>query len=95
MAKATKKNPKLVKTEFSLSAPRATSVFIAGNFNQWNLSAHPLKRGKKGVWKISLTLGPGRYEYRFLVDGEWQNDPNSPSLVENAFGTLNCLKILE
>jgi 1,4-alpha-glucan branching enzyme len=92
---ATKKNPKLIKTEFSLSAPQATSVFIAGDFNQWNLSAHPLKQDKKGVWKISLALGPGQYEYRFLVDGEWQNDPNCPSLVENRFGTLNCLRIVE
>jgi 1,4-alpha-glucan branching enzyme len=91
---ATKKNLKLMKTEFSLSAPQATNVFIAGDFNQWNLSAHPLKQDKKGVWKISLPLGPGRYEYRFLVDGKWHNDPNCPSLVENPFGTLNCLKIL-
>jgi 1,4-alpha-glucan branching enzyme len=91
----TKKNPKLMKTEFSLSAPQAKSVFVAGNFNQWNLSAHPLKRDKKGVWKISLTLGPGQYEYRFLVDGEWQNDPGCYSLIENPFGTLNCLKIVE
>jgi 1,4-alpha-glucan branching enzyme len=92
---ATKKKPKLMKTEFSLSAPQAKSVFIAGNFNQWNLSAHPLKRDKKGVWKISLTLGPGRYEYRFLVDGQWQNDPNCSSFIENPFGTLNCLRIVE
>jgi 1,4-alpha-glucan branching enzyme len=91
----TKKNPKLMKTEFSLSAPQAKSVFIAGNFNQWNLSAHPLKRDKKGVWKISLPLGPGRYEYRFLVDGQWQNDPNCSSFIENPFGTLNCLRIVE
>ena len=92
---ATKKTPKLMKTEFSLSAPQATSVFIAGGFNQWNLSAHPLKQDKKGVWKISLALGPGRYEYRFFVDGEWQNDSNCQSLVENPFGTFNCLKISE
>jgi 1,4-alpha-glucan branching enzyme len=92
---ATKKNPKLMKSEFILSAPQAKSVFIAGDFNQWNLSAHPLKQDKKGVWKISLALGPGRYEYRFLVDGEWHNDPNCSSSVENPFGTLNCLKILE
>jgi len=92
---ATKKKPKLMKTEFSLSAPQAKSVFIAGNFNQWNLSAHPLKRDKKGVWKISLPLGPGRYEYRFLVDGQWQNDPNCSSFIENPFGTLNCLRIVE
>jgi 1,4-alpha-glucan branching enzyme len=91
----TKKNPKLMKTEFNLSALQAKSVFVAGNFNQWNLSAHPLKRDKKGVWKISLALGPGQYEYRFLVDGEWQNDPNCSSLVENPFGTLNCIKIVE
>jgi 1,4-alpha-glucan branching enzyme len=95
MAKATKKNPKLMKTEFNLSAPQATSVLIAGNFNQWNLSAHPLKQDKKGVWKISIALGPGRYEYRFLVDGDWQNDPNCSSFVENRFGTLNCLRIVE
>ena len=94
MAKATKKNPKLMKTEFSLSAPQATRVIIAGDFNQWNLSAHPLKQGKKGVWKISLALGPGQYEYRFHVDGEWQNDPNWSSFVESPFGTLNCMRIV-
>jgi len=92
---ATKKKPKLMKTEFSLAAPQAKSVFIAGNFNQWNLSAHPLKKDKNGVWKISLPLAPGRYEYRFLVDGQWQNDPNCSSFIENPFGTLNCLRIVE
>ena len=91
---ATKKNPKLMKTEFRLSAPHARSVFVAGSFNQRNLSAHPLKQDKKGVWKISPALGPGRYEYRFFVDGEWQNDSNCSSFIENPFGTLNCLKIL-
>jgi 1,4-alpha-glucan branching enzyme len=90
-----KKHPQSVKTEFNLSAPQAKRVFVAGDFNQWSLSAHPLKRDRKGVWTISLALGPGRYEYRFFVDGEWQNDPNCSSLIENSFGTLNCLKILE
>jgi 1,4-alpha-glucan branching enzyme len=92
---ATNKKLKLMKTEFSLLAPQAKSVLIAGSFNQWNLSAHPLKQDKKGVWKISLPLGPGRYEYRFLVDGQWQNDPNCSSFIENPFGTLNCLRIVE
>ncbi len=91
----TKRKPKLMKTEFSLFAPQAKSVFIAGNFNQWNLSSHPLKQDKEGVWKISLPLGPGRYEYRFLVDGHWQNDPDCSSFIENPFGTLNCLRIIE
>ena len=92
---ATKKNPKSMKAEFSLSAPQAKSVFLAGSFNEWNVSVHPLKQDKKGVWKIFLPLGPGRYEYRFLVDGEWRNDSNCSSFIENPFGTVNCLKFLE
>jgi 1,4-alpha-glucan branching enzyme len=81
--------------EFSLLAPQAQSVFLAGNFNQWNLSSHPLNLNNKGVWTISIPLSPGRCEYRFFVDEEWQNDPSCSSVVENPFGTSNCLKIVE
>jgi 1,4-alpha-glucan branching enzyme len=95
MAKTTKKNTKVMKTEFSLVAPEAKSAFIAGDFNQWNPYSHSLKKDKQGAWKISLPLNPGRYEYRFFVDEQWQNDPKCSSLVENPFGTFNCLKIVE
>jgi len=99
MTTASKKKPKvnqsLKQTEFSLLAPSAQSVFLAGDFNQWDLSSHPLKRDKNGMWKISLNLNPGQYGYRFLVDGEWQNDPSCCDFVDNPFGTLNCLKIVE
>jgi len=83
------------ETEFSLLAPQAESVFLSGDFNEWNTSSHPLKKEKDGEWKISLSLKPGQYQYRFLVDGEWQNDPRSPECVNNPFGTSNCLKIVE
>jgi len=92
--KAKKVSVKETKTEFSLLAPQAQSVFLSGDFNQWSTSSHPLRKGKDGEWKISLTLDPGQYQYRFLVDGEWQNDPRSPECVNNPFGTLNCLKIV-
>jgi 1,4-alpha-glucan branching enzyme len=98
LAKSTKKakgSVKVKETEFKLSAPRAQSVYIAGDFNQWSLSSHQLKRDKKGKWRISIGLNPGRYEYRFFVDGEWQDDPNCSSFVENPFGTSNCLKIVK
>ena len=90
-----KVNVKKAETEFSLVAPQAESVFLSGDFNQWNTSSHPLKKGKDGEWKISLSLNPGRYQYRFLVDGEWQNDPGSLECINNPFGTSNCLKIVE
>jgi len=80
---------------FSLLAPQAQGVSLAGNFNQWSLSSHALTPNNDGVWKIAIPLSPGRYEYRFYVDGEWQNDPGCSSVVENPFGTSNCLKIVE
>ncbi len=99
MATKSKKKPKVTEkvkgTEFSLSAPQAQSVFLSGDFNQWDLSSHPFKRGKNGMWKISLNLNLGQYEYRFFVDGEWQTDPSCSDFVENPFGTSNCLKIVE
>lgn len=95
MKKISKKNLRVAKIEFTLSAPHAKSVFIAGNFNLWNPSSHPLKKDKQGVWKIAIALDPGQYEYRFFVDEEWQNDPSCSSFVDNPFGTFNCLKIVE
>jgi 1,4-alpha-glucan branching enzyme len=90
-----KATQKVRKTEFSLSAPQAQIVFTAGDFNQWNPSSHPLKKDDKGIWRISLALNPGQYEYRFFVDGEWQNDPKGGPFVENPFGTSNSLKIVK
>ena len=93
--KKPKSTEKARKTEFFLSAPQARSVSIAGDFNQWDTFSHSLKQDRKGVWRISLPLNPGQYEYRFFVDGEWQNDPNCSSFVENPFGTSNGLKIVK
>jgi 1,4-alpha-glucan branching enzyme len=93
--KKTKSTEKVRKTEFSLSAPQARTVSTAGDFNRWNPSSHPMKMDDKGIWKISLALNPGQYEYRFFVDGEWQNDPNYGPFVENPFGTSNSLKIVK
>ena len=79
------------KVNFSFLAPQAERVFIAGDFNAWDTTSHPMKKDKKGLWKVSLNLAPGLYQYKFFVDGDWQNDPNCISLVENQFGTFNSL----
>ena len=76
---------------FKLNAPEAQSVSLVGDFNSWNPDAHPLKKNSNGSWKTSVSLSPGRYEYRFLVDGQWQNDPNCASCVPNTFGSENCI----
>ena len=82
------------KIKFELSAPEAKEVSLVGNFNQWNPQANPMKKDKKGMWKATLPLETGRYEYRFFTDGNWENDPSCSSFVANEFGGANCVKIV-
>ena len=90
--KSSIKKEKTKKVNFSLLAPQSESISIAGDFNNWDTMSHPMKKDKKGVWKISLNLDPGTYQYNFYVDGEWQCDPSCDECVENPFGTLNCVR---
>jgi len=74
---------------FSLEAPNARAVMVAGDFNRWNVKTHPMKKDNSWVWKKTLMLPPARYEYKFLVDGRWRNDPKNDQTCPNCFGTLN------
>ena len=82
------------KVNFTMVAPGATHVFLAGDFTNWDINSHPLK-ASKGTWKTSVTLLPGRYEYRFMVDGDWKNDPHCTTLVPNSYGSENSVLTLE
>lgn len=65
----------------SVSAPAATSVFVTGSFNAWNITQHLMQKQPDGRWTMTLPLAPGRYEYKFVVDGEWVIDPANPIKV--------------
>lgn len=80
------------KTSFELDAPSANEVLLIGDFNSWNASGLRLKKDKTGLWKLELELKPGRYEYKFIVDGKWQNDPLNANTVLNSYGTTNSVK---
>lgn len=76
---------------FSFRCPGARSVALGGDFNDWNVSAaHPMVYDSLlDVWTLTLPLEPGRYEYKFFVDGrEWWNDPYAPK-VPNIWGSEN------
>ncbi len=79
------------KAQFNLNAPSAKKVTVAGSFNKWNITADSLKKSNGGNWTISLSLKPGRYEYKYLVDGGWVNDPACNSCVPNNYGSCNCV----
>jgi 1,4-alpha-glucan branching enzyme len=82
------------KVTFSIVAPDAKIVSLAGSFTNWDEAPVELKKEKNGVWKKTLTLEPGTYEYRILVDGQWQDDPQCDQRVPNPFGTQNCLRMI-
>ena len=79
------------KVTFTYDNPSAESVALTGSFCDWKRDAYPLSRDAKGIWKVALSLPSGRYEYRFIVDGEWKNDPRCSEVVSNEFGSENCI----
>lgn len=86
MPKSSKK-----RVYFRLQAPEAKEVEVLGTFNDWE--ARPLKKQKDGEWSTWTNLASGRYEYRFRVDGQWQNAPDVET-VANEFGSENSLLIV-
>lgn len=80
--------------EFILNHPQARSVAVAGAFNDWDLSRTPLSPGPEGTWKATVWLPAGRYEYRFVVDGQWISDPRAKECVQNAFGSTNSVLVV-
>lgn len=92
--RTTRVSGKQKKVSFEFFAPGARKVSVAGTFNGWDPAETPLRKDGKGKWRVSFLLPPGRYEYRFWVDGTWQNDQRPVHCVPNAFGTWNCILIV-
>jgi chromosome partitioning protein len=72
--------------------PRASDVRIAGDFNNWQPADTPMQKvGDTGVWQTELKLPAGKYRYRLVVDGQWQQDPYNESTELNPFGDYNSV----
>lgn len=78
--------------EFYYTAPEANSVQLVGDFTHWQRKPINLVKQAEGIWKTALTLAPGTYHYRFLVDGEWCDDPQCTLRVPNIFGSHNMVR---
>ncbi len=77
---------------FEVAAAQDSKVFIAGTFNDWNPTSHPLEyRPNKNVFRAYLLLEEGTHEYKFVVNGVWQEDPNCPERVPDGEGAFNSV----
>jgi hypothetical protein len=79
---------------FRFNGPNAQAVFVAGEFNQWSNTANPMQKDAAGVWTATLALKPGRYQYKFIVDGQWTQDTNNPEKADDTFGGFNSVLIV-
>jgi 1,4-alpha-glucan branching enzyme len=83
--------PRTVNVSFALFKPDAKRVSLCGEFNGWSPDATPMRSHEGGHWKATLTLQPGRYQYKFVADGQWLHDPNAGESVPNQHGSLNSV----
>ncbi|HEX4900266.1 MAG TPA: S8 family serine peptidase [Pyrinomonadaceae bacterium] len=78
------------KVVFSFHHHDAKDVALAGDFNNWN--GAPFAKQANGFWNILIPVpAPGRYSYKFVVDGAWLEDPNNVIKIEDGFGGLNSV----
>jgi 1,4-alpha-glucan branching enzyme len=76
---------------FEFTHPTATTVCVAGTFNDWDAEAKPMHSVGDGRWLKETVLPPGTYEYRLVVDGQWIDDPLAKETVPNPFGGRNSI----
>lgn len=74
----------------------ATGGCVCGDFNDWSPDAHPLQPRKDGRLSVTVTLPPGRYTYRYLLDdGRWENDWEADGYEPNPYGSDNSVVVLQ
>lgn len=79
------------RQEFHFASPGAMTVQLVGDFTGWRRAPVALSKGPGGVWRTQVALKPGIHHYRFLVDGEWRDDPECTVRVPNPYGTENAV----
>jgi 1,4-alpha-glucan branching enzyme len=83
----------LAKSELPAESAAVEDVHLVGEFNDWEATATPMKRNKKGIYRATLELEPERpYQFRYLVNGErWCNDRAADTYAPNPYGSDNCV----
>ncbi len=93
MKKTYSKTKKSCRVTFRLPAEiKGEDIALCGEFNNWNETTHMLKRRKDGSFSTTVSLKPGEYRFRYLIDGKnWENDWVADAYVPNAFGAEDSI----
>jgi chromosome partitioning protein len=79
---------------FTIEARHAAQVQVMGDFNDWNLEGSEMEP-LDGIWKKVVILPPGRYRYRYIVDGRWQSDPLNVAVEPNPYGGHDSILVVD
>jgi chromosome partitioning protein len=79
---------------FTFEAPGAEHVLLTGDFNDWSLDGSEMEP-IGGIWTKVMKLAPGRYRYRYVVDGQWQHDPSNAIIEPNPYGGNNSILVMD
>lgn len=85
-----------VMVRFLIKAPEASKVSLAGDFNDWSVEQTLMSdEDGNGIWSVTVPLEPGRYQYKFLLDGKkWVVEPDAPAYQADGFGGKNSLLVI-
>ena len=90
--KATATNQQSREVDFILECNGAEHVYVCGDFNDWRPTClRMIGNAELGLWAKRLLLPPGRYEYKFVVDGKWLHDHDAMENISNIYGSLNSV----
>ena len=85
--------PKTQRVTFSVRADVGSTVYLAGDFNDWDPTVKQMTDKKnEGLFTTTVSLTPGEHQYKFVINGTWCADPDCPDWVQNELGTLNSVK---
>ncbi len=86
--------PQPVPVRFEFTDLTATTVSVAGSFNDWQPDTKPMHPIGSGHWLKETALVPGTYEYCLVVDGQWKADPQAGESVPNPYGGRNSILVV-
>lgn len=72
-------------------APGANEVYLAGSFNGWNAFDLAMHDTGGGLWSVVVSLDPGEYQYKFVVDGAWTQDAGNAASADDGYGGHNSV----
>ena len=85
--------PKAERVVLTVQADPGSTVYLAGSFNKWDPQGLKMvDKDGNGLYSVSVTLAPGIYEYKFVINGVWTLDPDPDrDWTQNGLGTLNSV----